>query len=146
MPTRRRHPRRQPRRMQRRPPHSVLQIFAEHPRVTWSTIASIVAVLAALGGLVLWLAAQVTLKGDFTAHVQHDAVVADWFDVGLANLRLERIGDEVDQLTLRKQIVGKLPGTDEAQLQLWQRKLAAAAADYVAKQQVAKAAGKEKTP
>jgi hypothetical protein len=126
-----------------RPPNRLAQLFAEHPRISWGTVASIATVLAVLGGFVLWLSGQVTWRSDFAAHVRHDESVADWLDAGLANQRVERIGDEVDQLTLRKQIVGRLPPADEAQLQLWQRKLAAAAADYAAKQQVAKAAGKE---
>jgi len=82
MPTR---PRRHRKLMKRSQPLSpVRQYVREHPAISWTTLAAVATVLGILGGGVLWLKSQIAMESDFVAHVQHDQVVADWFDVGLA--------------------------------------------------------------
>ena len=104
--------------------YRAVRAFRDHPRISWGTLAAIGAVLA---------------------HERHDATVEAYGSVKIDALRVERLGDEVDQLTLKRSVVGKLAPLESAQLELWQKKLNNAAAALVADQKTAKDTTKEET-
>lgn len=123
--------------------YRMVRAVRDHPGITWGMLASIATVLTALGAGGLWLMAHLAMKSELVAHERHDATIDAYNAVKIDSLRVERLGDEVDQLTLKARVVGKLAPLDSAQLDLWQRKLNKAAADLIADQASAKASTKE---
>jgi hypothetical protein len=118
------------------------RMVRDHPTMTWSTLASIAAVIATVSGGGAWIIAHLALKSELIAHERHDATVESYNAVKIDNLRVERLGDEVDQLNQKSQFE-KLKPFELAQLGLWQRKLNKAATELVADQATAKASTKE---
>ena len=125
--------------------YRAVRAFRDHPRISWGTLAAIGAVLTTIAGGGSWTLAHLALRSDLLAHERHDATVEAYGSVKIDALRVERLGDEVDQLTLKRSVVGKLAPLESAQLELWQKKLNNAAAALVADQKTAKDTTKEET-
>jgi len=125
--------------------YRVARAVVNYPKWTWATLASVATVLAALGGGVVYVVNYFVAKSDFVNHIEREQRQSAWHDVGHINMRVERLGDEVDRLSTRKLVQGnKLSPTDEAEARVWQRKLETAAGQLVEAQRAAKEASKEK--
>jgi hypothetical protein len=116
----------------------------QHPWLTLSTLVSIGTPIGLIVGGATWVASFFVWKADFVSHVQRDEVKSGWHDVGHINLRVERLGDNVDALNNRRRAQGRLSASDEADLVLWQKKLETAAAQLIEAQRNAKATSKER--
>lgn len=125
--------------------YRVARAVRDHPRITWGTLAAITSTLAVVAAGGSWLLAHLAMKSELVAHERHDATVDAYNSVKIDSLRVERLGDEVDQLKLKGQVIGRLAPLESAQLGLWQRKLDQAAAALVADQNAAKQTTKEDT-
>src|SRR5208282_5092500 len=106
------------------------RMVRDHPRITWGTLAAIASTLAVIAAGGSWIIAHLAMKSELIAHERHDKTTEAYTSLKIDNLRVERLGDEVDQLSLRQQFK-RLDPIEAAQLNLWQKKLDKAAADQV---------------
>lgn len=107
--------------------------LAEHPLATIVSALTIVAMIGAFGG---WVVGTFVFKSDY----MRDRA---WHDYTHQNIRTERLTDEVDRMRLRKAVQGaKFPTADDAEYQLWQKKLEEANKKLEKAQDDAKAASK----
>lgn len=94
--------------------------IAEHPLATLVALLTCIALVGAGFG---WVGATFVFRTDYVRD-------KDWHEVGHQNLRVERLGDEVDKLTNRQRYRA-LTREENVDLQLWQKKLDAAATQLV---------------
>ena len=116
-----------------------------YPRLT---LASLVAAGTLVGMTVagaIWVTSFFVFKSDFLAFVKATYIQSLWHDVGHQNMRVERLNDEVDRMRIRKAAQGgTLIPSDQAELDLWQKKLDAGAQALTAAQNAAKDASSQK--
>lgn len=88
----------------------------EHPL---AALVSMLVAAAMIGGSVVWVYNLFVLKSDFVR-------LESWHAVDHANIRVERLQDEVDRYANRELVEGKLNRIDDADKKTFEKKLATA--------------------
>lgn len=137
-------PSRQYRRAADRSP--VGRVVMEHPRWSWGTLAAMVTVVGALGGLVVWVFGYLATEREFKAHVEHDNGVQQWNQYGFAANRLEYLEDKKAECEAKQMVTQKLPAVDAAICTRYKDKLITKTAEAADLKTKALETTKEKSP
>jgi hypothetical protein len=118
----------------------------DHPRWSWGTLAAMVTVVAALGGLVVWVFGFLATEREFKAHLDHDNGVQQWNQYGFAANRLEYLDDKGAECEAKRLAhPGKLDPADASICARYEVKLKAKTAEAADLKTKAMEATKEKT-
>lgn len=94
---------------------TVARVVMDHPRWSWGTLAAMVTVIGALGGLVVWVFGFLATEKELKDHVLHDMGVQQWNQYGFAANRLEYLDDKQAECDAKKLVnAGKLSADDAA--------------------------------